>query len=424
MKKRLSLNDALAAFVLVIYFVELVFPMITTLLPGAMVRLVCFFLWLFFVTTVDYKFLLVKSNFILLTIYLYFAIYPILFGNQTISNRYLSMSLVLCGSLVFRYYYTYGKMNILKKVLIITITLSSITMVITYAQLLINPYISRSIKSSGEYSVALARQGVGGYTFIYYITALSIPALYYGLKIEQKWKRICAIAWYAFSVVFIIKSNYLTAFLTIIVCSVALMVLLATSNKKLRFVSTLFSGLVLITLAYNLDSIISLIAEYLPSRISSVLISGGGDSVTNSIMQEFLIDRWPTIQESIDSFFKYPLWGMIGHGAVGFDGNFLTGFGQHSFVFDTFALFGIFGGVIGTYATLNPLKKSAVWDKHSAFRIAMIVCIVMLYFLNNATESIALVVSVIAPFVCSEISTQNDEKNEYDTLSIKNKQTR
>lgn len=399
MKQKMNLKDIFAALVLIIYFTELVFPKVTTLFSSSIVCLICFCLWLLFISTVDSKFLLRKKNFVLLVIYLYLAIYPIIFGNRTISNRYIAMSLVLCGCIIFRYYYIYDKLYIMKGILITTIFFSFITMLITYSQLLIDPYISRSIKSSGEYSAALAQRGIGGYTFIYFITALSITVLYYSMCVKQRWKRIISIIWYVFSIVFIIKSNYMTALLTVIVCSAILIVLSSVLNKKWGFALGILFGFVLIVC--NLDSIITLMEDFLPSRISRVLISERGDSVMDSITQEFLIDRWPVILSSIDSFVSYPLFGLVGNQSLGYDGKFLTGFGQHSFVFDTFALFGVFGGIIGIYAAFSPIKKSLVWKEHSAFRIAMTVCIGMLYFLNNATDSIALVASVIAPYCAS-----------------------
>lgn len=407
MKIKINLNDVLAAFMLGIYFAELVFPRITVLFPSSVTCLICFCLWMFLVITVDRKFLLWKNNFVLIVIYLYLIIYPLLFGNDTISNRYMAMSLILCGCIIFRYYYAYNKLKILTRIIIITIILSLITMLITYEQLLINPYISRSIKSSGELSVVLSKQGIGGYSFIYFITALSIPALYYSMKVNHKWKRIVAIAWYLFSIVFIIKSNYMTALLTMVVCSALLILLSYETNKKCGFALRVFFIIALIIIVCNLENIIILMKDFLPSRISSVLVSGIGDSVMNSIWQEFMLDRWPVILNSIEAFLSHPILGLVGSGSLRYDGNFLVGFGQHSFIFDTFALFGVFGGIICGYAALSPLKKSVVWEKHTSFRIAMIICMVMLYFLNNATESIALVISIIAPCCACILSYDN-----------------
>lgn len=409
MKQRTSLNDALAALVLVIYFAELVFPMVTTLLPSAIVRLVCFVLWLFFVTTTDTKFLLRKGNFALLTIYVFMILYPAICGHSVISHRYMSMSLVFCGSIIFQYYYAKNKFFLLKKILIITVILSLITMLTTYGQLLLDPYISRSIKSSGEYSAGLARRGIGGYTFVYYITALSIPALYWGIKEKRKKMRFGALIWYAFSVLFIIKSNYMTALLTVVICSSMLVLVLSFSSQKWGLGLGLVLAGTFAVLISNMQGIINLIAQYLPARVSRVLVTAGEKSVAASIAQEFLKDRWPVILSSVNTFLGHPIFGLLGSGTLGFDGEFLTGFGQHSFVFDTFALYGLLGGLLGTFAALRPLKRNNVWANHAALWMAMATCVVMLYVLNNATESIALVTSIISPAVCVLYCNQDIE---------------
>lgn len=399
MKHRTSPNDILAAVVLTLYSAELVFPMMTTLLPSAAVRLICFLLWLLFAVTSNTRFLLWKNNFVLLLIYVYLSLYPAVCGYSTITNRYVSMSFVLCGSIVFRYYYAHNKLDILKKILRITALLSLITMLITYKQLLINPYISRSIKSSGEYSEMLARRGIGGYTFVYYIAVLSISVLYFGLKTGQKRKRVLAMIWYVFSILFVIKSNYMTAVLVVAVCSAILLVLSSASNKKWGFVLGLISGILVFVLVLLLDRILAVVGDFMPERIARVLISGSGGSAIESVIYEFYLDRWPTIQSSLHAFLKHPLLGLLGSGTLGYDGQFLTGLGQHSFVLDSFAFFGIMGGSICMYASFYPLKKSAVWKNHSPLRTAMMVCVMMMYFLNNATESIALAVAIISPYI-------------------------
>ena len=404
MKRKTILNDIFAALALLLYFAELVFPKITTLFSSSLVCLICFCFWIFSVLTIDYKFLLKKNNFILLLIYLYLSTYPLLFGNNTISNRYISMSIILCGSIIFQYYYVHNRLNILKKILTITLFLAFITMQITYSQLLLNPNISRSIKSSGEYSLSLAQKGIGGYSFVYFITALSVPLLYYAIKVKNQLKRIIATIIYVFSVVFIIKSNYMTAFLTVIVCSTILIMLLIMSNKNIGFGLSIFIIGLLLILSFNVDNILTFIGDFLPDRISRVLISKNSETLTGSIMQEFLLDRFPTILTSLEALINHPIAGAVGSKSLEYSGNFLIGFGQHSFIFDTFALFGLFGGMIGGYAVLSPMENNKIWSNHFAFRIAMITCVLMLYFFNNATESIALVVTIIAPFFAVELN--------------------
>lgn len=407
MKHKISLSDMLAAFILIIYFAELVFPRINTFFSYTIVCLVCLMLWLFLASCSDTHFLLRKENFALLAIYLILVITPLIFGYSVISHRYANMGLVLCGSIIFNYYYSHDKLHILKKVLTVTLILALITMITTYGQLLINPFISRSIKSSGEYSAELASRGIGGYTFIYFITALSIVALYYALNCSQKKNRILAIVWYAFSLIFIIKSNYMTAFLSIILGSALLMFLTLSKGKNgiLRGTVVAFA---IFTVGMNLDVILSEIAPILPSRISRVLLSAEHETVFESISQEFTLDRWPTLMVSIDSFKQHPFGGLVGSGKLGFSGGYLTGVGQHSYILDTYALFGLIGGSINLFAVIRPLLNHKMWFHNATLRIPLLLCMVMLYFMNNATESIALVFTIIAPFVVCDTKKKDN----------------
>jgi len=99
-----------------------------------------------------------------LLIYSFFILVPLLFGYQTIANRYSSMSLVICGSVVFDYYYKSDKICVLRRILKLVFLLSLITMIITYFYLLTDSYVSRRINSTGIESELLASKGIGGYS--------------------------------------------------------------------------------------------------------------------------------------------------------------------------------------------------------------------------------------------------------------------
>ena len=152
----------------------------------------------------------------------------------------------------------------------------------------------------------------------------------------------------------------------------------------------------------NIDAILRSIASFLPERISRVLITDDAGAI-ESIVDEFFADRFPTIKESIDAFFAHPLLGLIGSGGIGFSENYLTGFGQHSYVFDTFALYGFVIGIINIFAILKPFKRNGRWVKTNlALTIAMSIFTMLIYIVNNATASIALAICIIYPFIRDE----------------------
>ena len=103
---------------------------------------------------------------------------------------------------------------------------------------------------------------------------------------------------------------------------------------------------------------------------------------------------------SIEALFAHPFFGLIGSSALGTSGEYLTGFGQHSYIFDTFALYGIVIGIINFFAILKPFKKDGRFLKHNAsLSIAMAIFTVSIYLFNNATASIGIVICIIYPWV-------------------------
>lgn len=406
MRKKISLNDVVGAFVLLIYFSELVFPPISVIIPSATVCFICFVLWLFICYTTNRSFLLRTENFFYLFVFAILVVIPYLFGYNVIAHRYTNMALVICGSIIMNYYYYMGKMDILKRILIIVGVLAIITMIHTLSELLINPFISRSIKSSGEYSIGLARQGIGGYKFIYFVTALCTPLLYWLLNSKKKLEKIILIGIYVLSVTLVLKSNYMTAFLTIIIGAVVLIVFNAISKDIKTRILGIVAAILIFIVGINIDSIISDFAYILPSRIAEVIVSGEGSSVIDSVVIEFLGDRWPTIQTSINAFLQHPILGLIGSGELSTAGGFLTGFGQHSFVADTYALYGIVGGTLSFIAVIKSTLNKYIWKKRNVLKTTMFIIMILLYCFNNATESIALVFTVIAPFISEIVENQ------------------
>lgn len=398
-------NYIIMDVLLLILFLELVFPPITQFANSSVVMLGCTFLWIAFSFLTDRKFYL-NSNihrFYLFFLYALMIILPYLFGYPVIGNRYSSMAIVIFGNVIYEFYKEHGRIENLKRVVFVVALFALITLGITYINLLINPYISRSIKSDGEYSASLAARGIGGYQFIYFVSAAAIPAFFVVLKAKKKIYRIISLALYILSVLLIVKSNYLTALLLTIGCSVILLIAHLWSGKKAihKFLLCIF-GIVCIVCLINIDAILRSIAGFLPERISRVLITDDAGAI-ESIVDEFFADRFPTIKESIDAFFAHPLFGLIGSGGIGSSENYLTGFGQHSYVFDTFALYGFVIGIINIFAILKPFKSNGHWIKTNlALTIAMSIFTVLIYLVNNATASIALAICIIYPLIRDE----------------------
>ena len=102
---------------------------------------------------------------------------------------------------------------------------------------------------------------------------------------------------------------------------------------------------------------------------------------------------------SIASFFQHPLLGLVGSEELGYSGGYLTGISHHSFILDTFALFGFIGGALTLYTVVSPFSSKYYNGVDASLRITMLICTLLVLVFNNATDSIALASFVIYPFI-------------------------
>lgn len=123
-------------------------------------------------------------------------------------------------------------------------------------------------------------------------------------------------------------------------------------------------------------------------RISKVLNSS--DSLLASIAGEFLVDRAPVMLKSIDAFCGHPLIGLNAlTSSIGASG-VISLAGQHSFILDTFAYFGLIGGLIIILAVFMPLLNMERRGVDSRLTTPLFIIFLILLVFNNATSSMAI----------------------------------
>lgn len=402
--KRESVTVYLFDLVLLVWFLEIVFPPLNTLpIKRAPVCLACAFasIFLYLIIRIRRTGSLPVKVMLVLFIYFLMIILPYLARNGVIGNRYMALSLVFFGPIIFEFYRENGLLGHLKTILYLVGAFALVTGFITFFNLLNDSFISRSIKSGGEYTEDIERSGIGGYQFIYFVASVCLPLLYVFLtEKKKKLKKYAFLLIYAFCLLLIVKSNYMTAFVTALFCSLLLVFLHVTQRRgtKGRFVMLLVLA-VFFVIVLNMDKLLMQLEGFFPKRIAEVLYSGEEESLLQSIFTEFKVDRWPTIAESLRSFADHPFLGLCFSGRMTYNREgFLVGFGQHSFIADTLALYGFLFGFVCIWIVFRAVRLYPR-DRVNALSWAMILCVFMLYFFNNATESIALSVGIVYPLV-------------------------
>lgn len=394
-------NISVGSFFLLVWCIELVYPPMNSIFPAATICFVCGIAWLAiaFLHTlrVNQK---VPVNIVFLILYFFMTmLIPYLHGSSTVAHRYMSLMMIPIGPVIYSFYKTNNRTKELRNILILSGVLAFITFIRTFIALLSDAYIVRSIKSSGEYSVELARRGIGSYSFIYAVVCLSVLILYISMK-EKTSKRYFLFVLYVAVMYFILKSNYMTAFLTSVIAAGVIILgnLLLRKNKTSEMLLGWVGVLLLLGLVLNIDTIVEKLLPFMPNRIASVFSNSGNGSIAQSIWLEFVGDRLPTLSRSINTFLKHPFIGALGDAGLTTSNDLFSGVGQHSYILDTFAIFGVFIGIATLFVIFIPFRNQRyTGDKN--LRLAMIICVLGLYLFNNATEAIALVIGIVYPFI-------------------------
>lgn len=389
---------------LTILGIEAVFPRLNTIYNYNVICLMCLFGWVLISIFADKHYYLSQDirNLYPLIFCLVTALIPYLYGIGVIGNRYLSLGLIPLGYFIFNYYKDKDRLSDLKKICVITALFATVTFVKTLIALIADPFISRSIKSTGEHSDNLSRQGIGGYAFIYFIVIASVFLLYIAVKSESAFIKFISFIGYISSLFFVLKSNYMTALLTAVLASLIFIISYLAEGGVGKSVVLLVVMIIIIVGFFNMDAIISRFSDFIPKRIASIVITENGNSIFQSIIDEFLNDRWPTMLTGLENFIKHPFFGVISSDEITTNqSGFLEGFGQHSYILDTFTLYGFVIGIINIIIILKPFK-----DQYGnrvkygrPLNNAMLVCIIGIYLFNNATLSTALAFGIIFPLL-------------------------
>lgn len=396
--------------------VNSIFPPMKAIPGITLITFIFMFVWIFLAFTKN-PFFFIKMPFHRLLTFvfiLYTVLVPYLLGNDTIGNRYLAISQIFLFYIIYVFYRDHGKQKYNIGIIKWVIPFLIYSAVKTVLALCSNPFISRSIKSHGEYSLRVSSQGIGGYELIYFLTLFCIIQFYISFihkeKTISKKMHILNLMMLALFSTVIVLSNYFTA---LVICVTSIILLLFIKFTNGTNILKRLAGIYLIILIIIYIKRISIFVV----RIAITTLNPGKtlDRIT-AIYQKLqfgsdvaLLDsRILTLHKSLDALSNNPVLGLISK-KIEFDTDgYLVGFGQHSQILDTFALFGIFIGIAQIYILCQPyfirIKNSGIKDLPIVLMIAMMT----LFFMNNVTASIGLVLFLIFPTIHDELELRKN----------------
>lgn len=342
----------------------------------------------------------------------FYVIYTVAFAyltnNGPIGNRFFQLAQLP----LFYMAYEKNKLSGWDKDNRILIALSTpfilITCYLTLNAYRINPMISRAVKKQYEIGVEYMKMGIGGYHFIYFLVIAFAILLFFIFNKYRPINRKLKILGIGVLLVFamnIILSNYSLAFLILIVI-VFMRIFFSRINVKTVFFYSLpiaillfFSNQILLLFLDNLQSLIrgSLNASHI-LELKYYLSSG--------YLGNAMYSRYEVFNYSIQSFIHNPIFGTLA------DPNIIVGvaiYGNHSQIFDTFAFYGLGIGVLQLYIYLTPIKERIVNVNGSYEGLPLLIMLLMiiLFTLNNATPSIGFALYFIFPTVYDWIHREN-----------------
>lgn len=284
------------------------------------------------------------------------------------------------------------------------------TSYMTIKKLLTDPWASRASSNTTENGLELLKIGVGGYHFIYFLVFVIAILLFFlfnknqALKIQYK---VIGVGILLMFTINIILANYTTALF--LVCLAVLMRMIGSrlTNRNLLVYSAGFIFFV-IFLSIILQSVLHFMAELFMGSSNSMRIQEVENYLFSNEIGISLGMRFDVFSDSIDAFFHNPFLGILKNNVVVSQGE-LSGFGNHSQILDTFALFGLGIGILQLYIYLHPLvtrirQKNGTF---SIFSLTIILLLCILFSINTATSSIGFAIYFIFPTAYDWLQNNN-----------------
>ena len=374
--------------------------------------------WLTFIWLMRPSFF-IKSTILIKTM-LFFIVYsvaiPYLFGNPSIGNRYLSLAQIPLFYFAFSFNETTKNSKTNYSIIKFSIPLILFTIYKTINGLIIDPWISRAIKSSEKDSIPIWQKGIGGYDFIYFITIVSlilVAILIFHKSIRLSFKyRISGLIILSSLIATVILSNYFTALIMLVVSAI-LVFLLKKMNPFLIVLMVILSLVSLIwgkqIFLFILDSLTSI----LPKGKTELRLNEIAEALVHGKATDMQAGRESVMNSSIEGFIKNPLFGMVIQ-PLNIKGQYLSGFGQHSQFLDTLALFGIIG-FLQVYTFIKPfIQRTKDNVLLRSFSLSILSAVLILNIFNNSAPLIGFAYFFIYPTFYSWLKMKMEPKSIFD----------
>jgi len=351
----------------------------------------------------------IRPKRIILAIYFFFTYFCtslLITSNGLIIKRFFGIIMLFFIQIMYMFYYKNHREYIskLSKLILLLVPIFS-AISIYYVNMY--PYIIRNVlKANSPYSIYLAL-GVGGYDYVYFLVII-VPAcvyiLKYGKQLTVFWRFIYIIN-SIIGTIFIIKAGFTLALLTFTVS-----LLIVFFIKKMNFSGFIYLLIIIIVIYLCIPYILVILYNITNNTLYATKIKELSQHFIYGSSFRELSTRISVYNLSIRTFFDNPFFGYVYRGKIylGFSNNIV--FGQHSAIFDIFALFGGFIGFMLIYilwaTPISFLKKFKNLKSNSLIWVTLFSTIVILTF-NNDIPFLGLAIYFVLYAILDKVSKNN-----------------
>ena len=222
-------------------------------------------------------------------------------------------------------------------------------------------------------------------------------------------KRSAYLVTFLMCVLLILRSNYLTALITVMVAvTISVIIFLVQKNKIWGGILVFVVGICVILSRVIINVGVGFLTKYVITSGKNYdrllkLRENGLSSLFDILESE---GRAGLYGESIGSIKENTFLGLV------FDENgSIEQISQHSFLMDTFALFGVIIGITTVVIVLSNFKKQFFENEAVIITIPMLIGVLIVLLGNNLTASIAIAITIIYPCIVHNLEREyNDER--------------
>ena len=351
----------------------------------------------------------IRSNFHQLIAYLFFS-YAILIafisGNGFIGNRFLEYFQILIFYWAYRLNEKKGMQQDSVRLLLCLLPVFVFTSILTVTEYVANPNISRTAKKDTLAGIEQMSEGIAGYEFIYFLVFSFASILYLVVNKKSKFASFKKIIWLiilGLIMTNIVLSNFMIALLLMFV-SVVFRFLIPKISAKRIIVYTIAAMAIIPFLPEIFLSLIEIFLNMFGSSMNAQRLIELRELLAFGLVELSLGARLDAFNASIQAIISNPIIGII-TSDIGGHGEGLSGFGQHSFLLDTFALYGVVFGAMSVYVFFQPLVRQLNHrtEDHSSLPLLMILLCLIFFIVNNMTPSVGFAIYFVFPVIYSYI---------------------